>query len=583
MYNEPVTQASGYILDIDGAEAWTIEAIALDQFNQEQILDQVTLCPTCNNNAGDGIATLWEMNTTTPFSRIKIHFTGTGNGSNLSVGLAFDNFYACSIQSELCGEITEQNLELSCDDPAEAGATYTHTFQFANNTEYEVTSAVISAITPEGISLSQNFWNFFQDPIAPGGTSPELTLEITSDATLTEITDVCFEVRYIAGDVECCHYVHCITLRPSEPCANISAASQQSGRSDCCYDITLDNGYCPDYFTGVRTQVLTTGVVFGSHEDPPNWNSTSTLEYSTTIDWDYTEGNGLLAEGMLTGINFCLEGIVSADQMPQEVAVHWLAINPDSGEEEIVCTETLVFNCSTCLTVAGSFECVSEDTYTYTIDLANNSENTANMVVFENHTAGIVFDPPVVTGLDLEPGGVEEDIVITITNVDGLLPGALVEFKAVLFDETDWCYHLDGLSFELEDCTPQPLYFNNDIDLDAQLENGEVLLSWSVAETHQFRSFSIVQSGTENTPVLSEVDVEAGSIHYSYRHQEPHPGTNFYQVIGNKEDGGLARSSLVSVLAGGTAGRRVTALSQSFQKLSTSDELWRRTTRVRNF
>ena len=118
VYNSPTTQASGFLLDIDADEQWTIRAYA----DNGSLVGEIFLCHTwvgagistlsdCFNwdasfnsisNDGDGIATYWEFNavntSNTPFTRIEFSFSGT-TAPNTAVGLAFDNFSPCSIQN----------------------------------------------------------------------------------------------------------------------------------------------------------------------------------------------------------------------------------------------------------------------------------------------------------------------------------------------------------------------------------------------------------------------------------------------------------------------------------------------------
>ncbi|MFK7888474.1 MAG: thrombospondin type 3 repeat-containing protein [Gammaproteobacteria bacterium] len=86
-YLAPVAAASGIILDIDGTEEWTIEALDGDG----NVLTTVVLEP--NNNL-DGSATLWTFDEGLPvIAQITIAYSGT----QTIVGLAFDNFSPSSI------------------------------------------------------------------------------------------------------------------------------------------------------------------------------------------------------------------------------------------------------------------------------------------------------------------------------------------------------------------------------------------------------------------------------------------------------------------------------------------------------
>jgi len=81
-YSSPVSAASGIILDIDGTEEWTIEALD----DSGGLLSSLILGP---NNTLDGSATVWSFNLgSSAIKRIRFEYTGDQN----VVGLAFDNF-----------------------------------------------------------------------------------------------------------------------------------------------------------------------------------------------------------------------------------------------------------------------------------------------------------------------------------------------------------------------------------------------------------------------------------------------------------------------------------------------------------
>ena len=81
-YSYPVAGAGGIILDIDGAEEFTVQA----RNAVDDVIGTVVLPP---NNELDGSATRWGFDFGTDvIHSIRIVFTGAGGG----VGLAFDNF-----------------------------------------------------------------------------------------------------------------------------------------------------------------------------------------------------------------------------------------------------------------------------------------------------------------------------------------------------------------------------------------------------------------------------------------------------------------------------------------------------------
>src|SRR5262245_23907604 len=82
-YASPVAAASGVLLDIDGTEAWQIQA----RNASNAVIDIVNLGP---NNSLDGSATSWMFSHgSADIFSIRLVYTGSQTGG---VGLAFDNF-----------------------------------------------------------------------------------------------------------------------------------------------------------------------------------------------------------------------------------------------------------------------------------------------------------------------------------------------------------------------------------------------------------------------------------------------------------------------------------------------------------
>ncbi len=84
-YAQPVSAASGFILDIDGEESWDLEA----RTSSNSVVGRIHL-QSGTPLTGDGIATPWTFQRPTADIRtIRIVYSGT---TNANVGLAFDNF-----------------------------------------------------------------------------------------------------------------------------------------------------------------------------------------------------------------------------------------------------------------------------------------------------------------------------------------------------------------------------------------------------------------------------------------------------------------------------------------------------------
>ena len=93
LYNSPTFQCSGDLIDIDGVEIWTIEAYFQGNLVASQVFTQANATP------GDGMATPWQFNLSQPLDELRFSVVKPdGQG----IGIAFDNFSACSIREETC-------------------------------------------------------------------------------------------------------------------------------------------------------------------------------------------------------------------------------------------------------------------------------------------------------------------------------------------------------------------------------------------------------------------------------------------------------------------------------------------------
>ncbi|HMQ48725.1 MAG TPA: T9SS type A sorting domain-containing protein [Saprospiraceae bacterium] len=355
----------------------------------------------------------------------------------------YDNICLENCESE-CGAIINDSIPgYSCELP---GQSFNYSFNFENATPYNVTSVVINGITPAGTTISPQFFNYYFSPIpANGGVSPTETVTIQLPGPITAPTTVCFDVIYLTDTTECCHYEHCITLEPVDPCELVEVQALET-EVDCCYEIGLINNFCPDYFTGIQTELLTPGVSFDAYGGT-GWTATPNGDESI-IDWTQT---GALPLGALNNIGFCFKDVLSATQVPQQVAVHWLALDAN-GEQVIVCSDTLEFNCEPCLSITGEVLCDDNGGYVYNFTITNNDPtHTASLIVFESHTAGVSFVPASIPVTLAPNGSYSGSVVIT-----GGTPGQMVEFKVLLFDPSGWCCHLDDVMITLPDCNIDP-------------------------------------------------------------------------------------------------------------------------------
>ena len=110
-YADPVSGAGGVILDIDGAEQWTVEA----RDAGGQVIDTLILGPDDPPGPGNALAFPWSFShPVADIHSLRFVYTGT----NVIVGLAFDNFTANSAGQEY-------RYDVDAVDPDDDELTYT--------------------------------------------------------------------------------------------------------------------------------------------------------------------------------------------------------------------------------------------------------------------------------------------------------------------------------------------------------------------------------------------------------------------------------------------------------------------------
>jgi hypothetical protein len=335
--------------------------------------------------------------------------------------------------------------------------TYTFTFDIANYTAVSVTSILLK----NDIDPAQNVYlNLTASPIPPGGVLTGQQFNLTLTGPLTGSQQVCFDVIFLTDGSECCHFEQCIDIFPPDPCEGLSVAYEQLyeevEEGECCYALNLVNDFCEEYFLNVTTEILTPGVTF------TNYNSTLLNATANSSDnvivWD--NPGGFLPTGSLDDMSFCLGNIGSASQVPQEVAVHWYASDPLTGEPFIACSDTLTFECQPCMILEDE-ELVCDPATgnaVYNFSVTNMSSYVIEDIVFEGQTAGVNILPPVID-VSLAPaslptpGGTYTGS-IQFENTGGLPPGTVVQFKVVLLAADGWCCHLE-VEAVLPDCSDE--------------------------------------------------------------------------------------------------------------------------------
>jgi hypothetical protein len=342
-----------------------------------------------------------------------------------------------------CGAIVRDTVEYACEDQS----SLPYTFYLQNDSGQPVTSVIIKQITPAGVTITPNYFNLFQNPIATSTTYGPLTVDLNLPASLALPTEICFEVVYLSKGEECCKFTHCVTILPADPCEKVSvrASSSSDDEGACCYTLQLQNDYCPDYFTSIVTEIITPGVVFGSFTGGSNWTGALSGNQQV-INWR-PNNNSTIPIGTLGDIDFCLDSIKNISQLPQEVVVHWMV------GRTIVCSDTLRFDCNPCAFLdVGESICNDDGSVTFNYTIFNTSGRTVTEFYLEAQTPNIQFNPAFVTTTIANGNSYTGTVTVSTLDNSPLTPGMLINFKATLFDGTEWCCHMGGLSFEIPQC-----------------------------------------------------------------------------------------------------------------------------------
>ncbi|MEP7321818.1 MAG: LamG-like jellyroll fold domain-containing protein [Saprospiraceae bacterium] len=216
----------------------------------------------------------------------------------------------------------------------------------------------------------------------------------------------------------------CVTM-PECICNNLSASATEVDQmgDTCCWKISLSNGYSNTLFTGVQLDILG-GVVFGAIVNPlgSGWSSASTP--TQAIFKPKPVGSFIGATGVLP--IFCLSGINSSSQVPQQIVLSWLGPN-----ETVICKDTIDLDCEPpvhipCAALINpDIHCDpnAPGTYIFTFQVKNNSANgnntgfNANQIVLNPIFPPLSISPSQFIIPSLPPAGISAVQTATIIGV----------------------------------------------------------------------------------------------------------------------------------------------------------------------
>ncbi len=252
-----------------------------------------------------------------------------------------------------CFLVKNDSVVCNPDRPLE----YCYYFQVQNLTNFNANQVVLSNPTPGfgfkpcpppfiGITSPSIALPFAPD-VAPDSCTPQLCVKIVATSPILSPTQFCFETGLSSND-SCCHSPkkHCVLLQPCcDPCEKNGVTVKTTNPDSCCHSLDIKNDCNLQFFTKLELELLTPGVIFGSHYTggpmPGDWfNPIST---STLVQWQHI--SGFIPNGTTPGlINFCLDGIDMPSEVPQIVVLNWIAVGAN-GEDSVACSDTLIFDC----------------------------------------------------------------------------------------------------------------------------------------------------------------------------------------------------------------------------------------------
>ncbi len=289
-------------------------------------------------------------------------------------------------------------------------------------------------------------------------TGDTYTLSFTVDDIPGEF---CFRIRFF-GESLCCHREYCVEIPICDPCDYISTSAEplDGEEETCCFTVDLTNDFSDSYFTHISTNIITPGVSFSSPVSATGWTVAGSDKELT-----WTPSGNIPLGTNTDAIQFCLENILYQDQIPQEVVFNWHSLS-ETGDDVIICSDTLMFNCDQCLYLSDDeLLCNDDGTYTYNFTVWNNTDPAHDAT----HIRLVPLDPtdiclnglsgPLSMPLPNAPLASGGSSVLSVNISDcvngALLAGDEIQFRLILIDEgfdLDWCCHADVLSLSIPDC-----------------------------------------------------------------------------------------------------------------------------------
>ncbi|MGK0388145.1 MAG: hypothetical protein ACI94Y_000873 [Maribacter sp.] len=355
----------------------------------------------------------------------------------------------CSSAEPDCVDIINENTICNPD------GSITYSFDFTYNGTLPADNFIVTDM------LGNTLFNVGGLSLVTGSTYSTVSFTIPAGTNV-----FCFRLR-LFGEEECCHIEYCIDVPVCDPCDSVWVESfpldDTDNEGDCCHSIDIVNNFNGAYFTNITSRIITPGVTFSNPVANSGWSVTGS---GNSLDWTPPATPGFVPLGSNTGVmDFCLDDIVLSSQIPQTIVFDWWTVNA-AGALEIVCSDTLEFDCSGCLFVSDDIiECNDDGTYNFNFNIWNNTNpaHDATDLRIVPLMSGVCLNgngswTPVTLPLPSSPlsSGGSDNLSLTISDCGaGLVPGSVVPFRLILLDngvDLDWCCHVDTLWITIPEC-----------------------------------------------------------------------------------------------------------------------------------
>lgn len=350
-----------------------------------------------------------------------------------------------------CMNVTADSVKCISDNSYSVKFNFTNKSNFTMKTlEFTPLNPSTATIAPSSLTLSPT--------VSQNGSASNIGFTLSN---VTAPSQVCILVKAISSDNCCwCYDTLCVDI-PVCICENVhSQVIQTSSGNECCYTINLTNNYSANYFTGIQTEIISSGVAFQYESAGTGWYFLQNSVSNNT--WVPAPGSGGAASYIPLGninnkINFCLYGY----QPSQKVVLRWMTgLNRDT----VACIDTLTLNC----TAAGgpcseiidaNVTCVSGGAFNLKFKIKNNSSfNATGFSLDKLSPTSAAFTP---LNFPTVPINTNSTSAQQSLNIIGVNSGQVVCFRISLYRHVvinniyySECCHSDTICIVMPPCPP---------------------------------------------------------------------------------------------------------------------------------